>query len=157
VARRGDGSNGAEQILLDVPNYDFNWQHIYQLAQPLSLSPDLKIEATATFDNSEENLVNPDPSATVRWGDQTWQEMMVGFLDVAIPKGAKLELPYSTMGAEQYDRRQVAADELITTFDRNGDGQLERSETPTQFAIFAFHKFDRNDDEVITREEARME
>jgi hypothetical protein len=154
VARRSsDGNEDSEEILLDVPNYDFNWQHVYQLAQPFTLTADLKIEATATFDNSDQNLVNPDPSATVRWGDQTWQEMMVGFLDVAVPKDAELELPYS-VGGQEYTRSQEAGDELIATFDQNGDGQLERSETPTQFAIFAFHKFDRNDDDVITRAEA---
>ena len=110
VARRTqDDGNVQERILLDVPHYDFNWQHVYQLAQPLALSADLTIEATATFDNSEHNLVNPDPSAHVRWGDQTWQEMMVGFLDVAVPKDAELKMPGASADDDEYDTTRRSA------------------------------------------------
>ena len=85
--------------------------------------------------------------------------MMVGFLDVAVPKDAELKLPYSMGEDDEYDvaRRKEAGTELIKRFDQNGDGQLERGETPTQFAIFAFHKLDRNGDDLITFEEAQSQ
>jgi peroxiredoxin len=70
--------DGRQETLLDVPRYDFNWQNSYVLAQPKLMPEGTVIHGTATFDNSAENLVNPDPKAAVHWGDQTWEEMMVG-------------------------------------------------------------------------------
>jgi peroxiredoxin len=72
--------DGREEILLDVPRYDFNWQNTYALAEPQPMPSGTVIRCTATFDNSAANLANPNPNAAVRWGDQTWQEMMVGTL-----------------------------------------------------------------------------
>lgn len=69
------------ETLLSVPRYDFGWQSNYVLAKPLSLPAGTKIECTAHFDNSAKNLNNPDPSRIVIWGEQTWHEMMIGFLD----------------------------------------------------------------------------
>lgn len=76
--------DGEKQILLDVPHYDFNWQNGYKLAEPLRLPAGSKLHCEAWFDNSENNLANPDPTATVRWGDQTWEEMMIGYYDAAL-------------------------------------------------------------------------
>lgn len=73
--------DGREQTLLNVPEYDFNWQLKYVLAEPLTLPRGTRIECTAVFDNSKHNLSNPDPTATVRWGDQSFEEMMIGFMD----------------------------------------------------------------------------
>lgn len=75
--------DGTRETLLDVPNYDFNWQLKYELAKPRLLPRGTQVIGTAIFDNSAKNLVNPNPSKTVRWGDQSWQEMMIGFFDVA--------------------------------------------------------------------------
>lgn len=69
---------GAREILLDVPRYDFAWRLEYQLAQPKRLAKGTEICCTAWFDNSENNPANPDPDATVRWGEQIWEEMMIG-------------------------------------------------------------------------------
>ena len=71
--------DGSSEVLLSVPKYDFNWQHTYQLAQPRLLPRGTTIEVVATFDNSTGNKFNPDPTKDVRWGDQTWEEMMIGF------------------------------------------------------------------------------
>src|SRR5262249_33543325 len=71
--------DGARSILLDVPKYDFNWQHTYALANPLAVEPGDTLRITAVFDNSKDNPANPDPSRRVHWGDQTFQEMMVGY------------------------------------------------------------------------------
>lgn len=70
---------------LDVPAYDFNWQHNYEYAAPPSLGDVRRLSFEARFDNSSGNPHNPDPAATVVWGDQTWEEMAVVFLDVAEP------------------------------------------------------------------------
>lgn len=75
--------DGEKTTILKVPKYDFNWQLTYKLAEPVKLAPGTRIEATGWFDNSPNNPYNPDPKATVRFGEQSWEEMMFGFYDVA--------------------------------------------------------------------------
>ncbi len=77
--------DGTEEILLDVPKYDFNWQLWYQLSQPKLLPKGTRMTCTAYFDNSEENPFNPDPTIEVTWGEQTWEEMMFGFMSFYDP------------------------------------------------------------------------
>jgi len=67
-------------------NYHFHWQMSYRLAEPLELKAGTELQAVAWFDNSKANPHNPDPDAAVRWGEQTSDEMMVGFFDVAVEK-----------------------------------------------------------------------
>ena len=76
--------SGEKETLLKVDNYDFNWQLSYRLAKPLRLEPGARIEGTGWYDNSANNKANPDPTATVKWGEQSYEEMMVGFFDVAV-------------------------------------------------------------------------
>jgi mono/diheme cytochrome c family protein len=68
-------------------NYHFHWQMSYRLAEPLPLRGGTELQAVAWFDNSKNNRHNPDPDAAVRWGEQTSDEMMVGFFDVAVGRG----------------------------------------------------------------------
>jgi hypothetical protein len=74
------------ETLLRV-NYHFHWQMSYRLAEPLALKAGTELQAVAWYDNSRGNLHNPDPEAAVRWGEQTSDEMMVGFFDVAVEAG----------------------------------------------------------------------
>ena len=74
--------DNTREVLLDVPRYDFNWQLRYDLAEPKFLPKGTSLLCTAHFDNSEKNLVNPDPSQEVRFGLQSWQEMLVGYFTV---------------------------------------------------------------------------
>ena len=97
--------DGRDEILLDIPRYDFNWQNSYVLAEPKLLPRGTRMQCIAHFDNSEDNLANPDPSATVRWGDQTWDEMMIGYFD-ATP--AELE-PLPSSKSTRTDSFQAAA------------------------------------------------
>jgi thiol-disulfide isomerase/thioredoxin len=73
-------ADGTRSTLLDVPSYDFNWQHTYALAQPLPIASGDRLKITASFDNSKGNKANPNPAQRVRWGDQTFDEMMVGYI-----------------------------------------------------------------------------
>ncbi len=80
--------DGREQVLLAVPRYDFNWQLTYRLDEPLLLPAGSRIDCVAHFDNSDKNAANPDPKSEVKWGDQTWEEMMIGwFRYTALPDG----------------------------------------------------------------------
>ena len=66
-------------------NYHFHWQMSYRLAHPRFLKAGTELQAVAWYDNSTKNPHNPNPNAEVRWGEQTYDEMMVGFFDVAVP------------------------------------------------------------------------
>jgi hypothetical protein len=79
---------GERDVLLDVPKYDFNWQTTYFLKSPITLPKGTKLECTAWFDNSPNNPHNPDPAKTIQWGDQSWEEMNVGFMEIAIDRRA---------------------------------------------------------------------
>jgi hypothetical protein len=82
--------DGRREIVLRVPKYDFGWQTDYWLAEPLKLPKGSKLHVSAHFDNSPANRANPDPSATVRWGDQTWEEMMIGFFTYTMESATPL-------------------------------------------------------------------
>jgi peroxiredoxin len=73
--------DGKKEILLSVPRYDFNWQSVYRLAEPVAVPKNTKLHCVAHFDNSANNPNNPDPTKNVYWGFQTWEEMMTGWID----------------------------------------------------------------------------
>ncbi|HJZ82184.1 MAG TPA: hypothetical protein VKD91_17620 [Pyrinomonadaceae bacterium] len=72
--------DGTSKILLSVPRYDFSWQTYYIIKEPLAVPKGTRIECLAHYDNSTHNKYNPDPTKEVRWGDQTWEEMMIGWM-----------------------------------------------------------------------------
>lgn len=72
--------DGREEVLLNVPAYDFNWQATYDLVEPLTVPAGTKVVYTTVFDNSTQNKANPDPNRTVTWGEQTWDEMVFGVI-----------------------------------------------------------------------------
>jgi hypothetical protein len=84
--------DGRREILIRVPRYDFRWQTTYFLSNPLQLPKGTVIECSAWYDNSSNNPNNPDPQKTIRWGDQSWDEMNVGFLEVAFDAGNSAEV-----------------------------------------------------------------
>ena len=71
--------DGREEEILNVPNYQFNWQKTYDFKEPLFMPAGTEMVFRATFDNSDMNPFNPDPSQDLTWGEQTWQEMFFGF------------------------------------------------------------------------------
>jgi peroxiredoxin len=139
---------GERETLLDVPDYDFNWQTRYVLAEQRVLPVGSVIHCRAVFDNSEGNLANPDPTKTVRWGDQSWEEMMLGFFDVILPRdnqrkgnkkpvdtGLDLVGMFDIADADRNDglsKTEAAAHALLTqhfaTIDRDGDALLQLGE-----------------------------
>jgi hypothetical protein len=75
---------GKRQTILSVPAYDFRWQHLYRFAEPIPVEKGARLICTAQYDNSKENRNNPNPRATVHWGDQTWEEMLLGYIDFVV-------------------------------------------------------------------------
>jgi peroxiredoxin len=84
--------DGSREVLLEVPRYDFNFQTHFVLKEPKLLPAGTIVRAHATFDNSAENRSNPDPTRVVRWGDQTTDEMMIGYMQVAAMPQDKPEI-----------------------------------------------------------------
>ena len=117
--------DGHRDTLLDVPRYDFNWQTAYILKEPLTFPAGTKLHCVAHYDNSEGNLANPDPSQKVRWGDQTWEEMMIGYFDIAIPRKV-------TSGAAP----ESDAEKVMAIYDTSGDGKITPDEVPPQAKRF---------------------
>jgi hypothetical protein len=83
--------NGERETLLWVPKFNFNWQTVYRLKNPVLIPRGTKIIITAHFDNSSKNKYNPDPGKPVRWGDPTSDEMMIGWMDYIVPNSGKRE------------------------------------------------------------------
>jgi hypothetical protein len=152
---------GAEaSTLLSVPRYDFNWQHTYELAEPLPLADVDRLWFTAAFDNSTENPFNPDPGQWVTWGDQTWEEMAVAFFEVSEPL-MRHKQPQFARKRDQSDpdrERKIEAyiERAFKKMDRDGDGRIEKTETPIVVRQFSFREFDLDGDDIATREEIRQ-
>lgn len=153
-SRQGDDKS----VLLDVPHYDFNWQHVYEFAEPLPLDSIGKLEFRTTFDNSDLNPVNPDPSEHVVWGDQTWEEMAVAFFEIAVPRQAQDSADSDSSSEPSGEgSRRGEIDQFVTRFfdrfDTNRDGQVARSEVPVAVDRFAYGELDQNGDERLSRAE----
>jgi hypothetical protein len=78
-------TTGTQEVLLDIPHYDFNWQLLYRYAEPRTFHEGDTITFTAWFDNSAENPANPDPTETVYWGQQTFEEMLAWICRIFSP------------------------------------------------------------------------
>jgi peroxiredoxin/mono/diheme cytochrome c family protein len=132
--------------LLDVPRYDFNWQTNYQLAEPLDLPDGSFIKCVAHYDNSPDNPNNPDPEQSVRWGEQTWDEMMIGYFDVAVPLARDQGIGVTL------DGRNWRSEEFILQMDKNDDLQLQVEELPEAMQRAA-NRADVNGDGRIATDE----
>ncbi|QGQ21302.1 redoxin domain-containing protein [Gimesia benthica] len=158
-----------KEILLDVPNYDFNWQHIYELSKPMSLDKVDGLEFTVKFDNSKDNPFNPDPNEYVTWGDQTWEEMAIAFFEVAEPRKQKSQetkpKPEKKLTKAEAKKQREAelkkeldkrAAAFFKRFDKNGDGRVDVEEVPLATQRYGRIR-DNNGDGVIQREELRLQ
>jgi hypothetical protein len=142
--------DGSKETLLDVPRYDFNWQTTYNLADSKPFPAGTRMFCVAHFDNSEQNLANPDPTKAVRWGDQTWEEMMIGFFDVAVPLTDEERATGKVVRLAPTASSQ--AEQLFARFDKNKDGKVIRDEVPQRAALM-FLALDKNADGELTLDE----
>jgi acetyl esterase/lipase/peroxiredoxin len=113
---------GKRETLLSVPRWDFNWQNVYQLQEPLKLPKGARLHAVAHWDNSRNNPLNPDPDKGVKWGLQTWDEMMVGWVAYVWERPGTAE--------ELAKNPPSQADLLFDRLDRNGDDVVTADELP---------------------------
>ncbi|MBS1812517.1 MAG: c-type cytochrome [Acidobacteria bacterium] len=78
--------DGRTEVICNVPKYDFNWQLVYYAKKPVAVPKGTKILVTTTWDNSSKNKFNPDPTKDIRWGDPTYEEMTIGWIDYTLDK-----------------------------------------------------------------------
>lgn len=152
------------RTLVEVPAYDFNWQHVYELATPLALSDIQGMGFTATFDNSADNATNPDPTEYVTWGDQTWQEMALAFVLVARPidSSPNESAPMQSVDIQAIQNRKneaakAFANDYLDRFDSNNDQVITEDEVPHSVRIFAFRRFDHDRNGQLSRDEIEAE
>ena len=93
--------DGKRETLLWVPKFSFNWQAVYWLKRPINIPKGTKLIVTAHFDNSTKNKYNPDPTKDVRWGDPTYDEMMIGWMDITIDNPMKAPKPDAARSGAQ--------------------------------------------------------
>jgi hypothetical protein len=121
--------DGKKEMILSVPRWDFNWQNVYQFQKPLQLPKGSKLHAVAHWDNSRNNPFNPGPDKSVRWGLQTWDEMMVGWITYVY------ERPEA---AAEVAKAVTPADRFFDRMDRNGDDLITPDEIPDRLKPFMF-------------------
>lgn len=143
--------NGETKTLLSVPRWDFNWQSTYLFEKPVKLPKGTKIHAVAHWDNSKNNPYNPDPTETVNFGLQTWDEMMVGWVTFVWEDP---ETPQK-LAKEKVSRAEL----MFERFDRNGNDFVEVKEVPARLiTILKFsgvkvpEKMDRKEFEAFFEE-----
>lgn len=150
--------DGKLETLLDVPAYDFNWQTSYVFSTPMKIPAGAKIKGYASFDNSEKNLNNPDPSKLVRWGDQTDDEMMIGYFHYAVPLDRADDTILGAVGDRERLRGIVRTQGRMRIFlalDRDGDGQVVVADVPERIRADAA-KLDRDGDGILTKAEVEL-
>ncbi|HKB01972.1 MAG TPA: redoxin family protein [Gemmataceae bacterium] len=119
--------DGKKETLLSVPRWDFNWQNMYRFAEPVKLPKGSRLHAVAHWDNSALNPLNPDPKQTIRFGLQTWDEMMVGFAAYV------WERPETAQ--ELAKNPPSLAEQLFDRIDTNGDDFITPDEVPDRFKL----------------------
>ena len=149
---------GNTTTLLDIPRYDFNWQLLYRYAEPQPLRAGDTLQFTAWYDNSADNPANPDATETVRWGQQTFEEMMLGYVEYFLPDVPPGGQPERSLTPRRQRRRPIentfSLEAAFNRLDRNQDGLLSRKELPAKLRP-RFESLDANTDGGLTVEEAR--
>jgi Copper type II ascorbate-dependent monooxygenase, C-terminal domain len=128
--------DGHSEPLLNVPNYSFAWQTAYQPDNPIRIPSGSKIMVTGYFDNSAKNRSNPDPTKAVRYGEPTYDEMMMGFLDYVVEKPREVaRVPIEVFAA--YVGRYDLGNNRTYTIGRDGDKFFGQATANPKRQLFA--------------------
>jgi mono/diheme cytochrome c family protein len=139
--------DGRTEVLLNVPHYSFSWQTKYDLKKPARLPRGSRVVVTGYFDNTAKNKFNPDPAKAVRWGEPTYDEMMMCFVDYVVERPALAKVDAKTYDA--YAGRYQLPTGAVVTVARDGDrlfiqqqGRPKRELLPESEAKFYIREFE---------------
>lgn len=116
--------DGEEELVLSVPNYDFNWQRYFQLAEPLNVPAGSRLIHRTVYDNSSANQSNPDATKRVKFGEQTWEEMLYG--------GVSFRYANKEDDVQEIDSMEYMTSISMGFMDKNLNGKIELNEMPEQ-------------------------
>ena len=139
--------DGSHEVLLDVPNYDFNWQTTYLYEERKQVPAGTRVVLTTVFDNSADNPANPNPNETVRWGEPTTDEMSFGFM-------AYINEENKGRGAFQGEDEGIDVTAIVAFSDESRDGLMQLEEAPDMVKPY-FEMMDQNKDGAVDMEEAK--
>ena len=142
--------SGKSETLINIPKYDFNWQLRYAYKEPKAVKKGDTLKFTGWFDNSSKNPYNPDPKRTVPWGEQTYDEMLIGYVEYFVP-GVKPDGGSSLESASNEATERSAIEAMFKRLDKNQDGKLTKAELGQPLL---FEKLDLNKDGFVTIDEA---
>jgi mono/diheme cytochrome c family protein len=152
-------TTGRQEVLLDIPQYDFNWQLLYRYTEPRTFHEGDTITFTAWFDNSAENPANPDPTETVYWGQQTFEEMLLGYVEYFLP-GVPPGTPLTNTARSQKQQGNLPARDnknfqaFFLRFDQDGDHALSKEELPNRLRS-RFNQVDSDRNGLLSYEEVQ--
>ena len=153
-------TTGTQEVLLDIPHYDFNWQLLYRYAEPRIFHEGDTITFTAWFDNSAENPANPDPTQTVYWGQQTFEEMLLGYVEYFLP-GVPPGTPLINKRRSKKQQVNLSAQDsknlqaVFLRLDQDGDHALSKKEIPKRLQS-RFDKVDSDRNGLLSYDEVRQ-
>ena len=136
--------SGERELLLSVPDYDFNWQTGYEFSEPRHVPAGSKLIHKTVYDNSSQNFANPDPERTVTWGLQSWDEMLYGAF--------VYRWSDETTASPIHSPRRFRAAQTVGMLDRDMDGGIQRNELRERLQKQlepAFLHFDANGNEAL--------
>jgi len=128
--------DGTEKELLKVSKYDFNWQTAYDFVEPLSVPAGTRIDCVAHWDNSADNPANPDPTKTVTFGNESYDEMMIGFVDYTVDEGRRPKKAESPVIAKLAELAGEFPGEVFRVMIQQGPGGAQET------AVYVPHEGD---------------
>ncbi|MFT3725694.1 MAG: hypothetical protein QM773_19200 [Hyphomonadaceae bacterium] len=138
-----------EELIVSLPKYDFNWQRGYDFATPIKIEPGTKLVTRYVYDNSKNNPANPDPTITVKWGEQSWEEMQYTAL------GFRWDDETVANRKDDY-QKELEASRAMGIMDTNLDDKVSKSEVRgrmAQMLLANWDKVDANHDGFLSNEE----
>ena len=148
--------DGKTETLLDIPRYDFNWQLRYDYREPKVIPKGSRVKVTAVFDNSDGNPANPDPDKLVHWGPQTYEEMLIGYVETYAAVGEERPTMRSGTGpgAAMFTALDADADNMVSKDEaRKAIDRVPRLKDNPAILELLFNRVDQNDDGKLTPDE----
>ena len=148
--------DGKTETLLDIPRYDFNWQLRYDYREPKVIPKGSRVKVTAVFDNSDGNPANPDPGKLVHWGPQTYEEMLIGYVETYAPIGEQRPTMRSGNGpgAAMFTALDADGDNMVSKDEaRKAIDRVPRLKDNPAILELLFNRVDQNNDGKLTPEE----